>query len=309
MRALDLVATWPVPAAAAGVLARRTAPGGPRAAHGIAADPESHEGVELVGTVGAPERSYAWASVTKLCTALAVLVAVEEKSLALDDAAGPPGSTVAHLLAHASGLAPDRRDPITAPGTRRIYSNAGYELLADHVAERTGMPFGEYLREAVLVPLGMTGAQFAPGASAAAGMHGSLADLLALGAELLAPTIVSADTLDRATTVAFPGLAGVLPGYGSQDPCDWGLGFEIADGKRPHWTGTRRSTATFGHFGRAGSFLWVDPELGVACGALSARTWGPWTTVWPELSDAVIETLAPGDPDGAGRSGAPQRPT
>jgi hypothetical protein len=115
-------------------------------------------------------------------------------------------------------------------------------------------------------------------------------DLLALAAELLAPTIVSPATLAAATDVAFPGLRGVLPGYGRFDPCDWGLGFEVKGTKDPHWTGTRTTAETFGHFGRAGGFLWVDPVAGLACATLSNRDFGPWAvTEWSTLADAVVE--------------------
>ncbi|MGH8988106.1 MAG: serine hydrolase domain-containing protein, partial [Acidimicrobiales bacterium] len=254
---------------------------------------ELRPGVVLLGTTGETDRSYPWASVTKLCTALAVLVAVEEGTLALSDPAGPPGATVAHLLAHASGLAPDDREPIASPGTRRIYSNAGYEVLGELLSERAAMPVWEYVEEAVFAPAGMAGVRLAPGASPAYGAEGTLADLLALGAELLAPRLVAPETLDAATNVAFPGLAGVLPGFGHQDPNDWGLGFELRDAKHPHWTGSSNSAATFGHFGRSGSFLWIDPEARIACGALSDRAFGPWAAdAWPALSDAVLRTLA-----------------
>ncbi|WP_137022963.1 serine hydrolase, partial [Streptomyces albus] len=61
-----------------------------------------------------------------------------------------------HLLAHTSGLAFDEDRVMAGPGTRRIYSNAGFEVLADHVTKATDIPFPQYLREAVLSPLGMT---------------------------------------------------------------------------------------------------------------------------------------------------------
>jgi len=288
--ALDLVAEWPVPAAAAGVVARA---GGGQAPSGDRSPARTEPaGPFVVSTAGDPDRRYAWASVTKLCSALAVLVAVEEKTLALDDAAGPPGATVAHLLAHASGLGPDSLEAVADVGTRRIYSNSGYEVLAELLEARAQMPFRAYVHEAVFSPLAMSSARLEPGASAASGAEGALADLLALGAELLSPTLVSPETLAQATAVAFGGLSGVLPGYGFQDPCDWGLGFEIRDAKHPHWTGPRCSQRTFGHFGRSGSFLWVDPVAGVACAALADRPWGPWTSVWPAFSDAVLATVA-----------------
>ena len=100
---------------------------------------------------------------------------------------------------------------------------------------------------------------------------------------------VAGETLEEATTVAFPGLVGVLPGFGRQEPNDWGLGFELRDGKSPHWTGARNSPRTFGHFGRAGTFLWADPEVGLACACLTDRPFGDWAIeAWPALSDAVL---------------------
>lgn len=228
-----------------------------------------------------------WASVTKILTALAVLVAVEEGTVDLEEPAGPPGSTVRHLLAHASGLAYDSDAVLAPPGRRRIYSNAGFEALGRLVAERSGMPFAAYLREGVLGPLGMTGARLE--GSPAAGVTGSLDDLVRLAHELQSPTVISPATLGLATTVAFPGLAGRLPGYGSRNPLDWGLGMEVRAAKSPHWTGRRNSPATFGHFGRSGSFLWVDPDAGLACAVLSGRDFGPWAKdAWPALSDAVL---------------------
>jgi CubicO group peptidase (beta-lactamase class C family) len=116
-----------------------------------------------------------------------------------------------------------------------------------------------------------------------------LRDLAALGTELLTPTLAP-DLRAEATRVAFPGLPGVLPGFGRQASNDWGLGFEIRDGKSPHWTGSLNSPATFGHFGQTGSFLWVDPEAGLACACLTGVAFGEWAaTHWPRLSDLVLE--------------------
>lgn len=228
-----------------------------------------------------------WASVTKLLTGLAVLVAVEEGTVDLDEPAGPDGSTLRHLLAHASGLGPEEGPPLMPPEKRRIYSNYGIELAAALVEERAGMPFGAYLRHAVVQPLGLRGGL---AGSPAWGFRGPLDDLLALGRELLAPSLVAADTLAEATTVQFPGLDGVLPSFGRMTPNDWGLAFELRDAKTPHWTGTRASPRTFGHFGAAGTFLWVDPDAGLALGVLTDREFGGWAKdAWPALSDSVVE--------------------
>src|SRR5436190_1819202 len=148
---------------------------------------------------GPREHVFRWASVTKLVTALAALVAAEEGVIDLDEPAGPEGSTVRHLLAHASGLPFEPGAPTGRPGQRRIYSNVGF------------------------------------------------------------------------------------------DPLDWGLGFELRDAKEPHWTGSRASPRTFGHFGGSGTFLWVDPDADVSLGVLTDLDFGDWAKeAWPNLSDAVL---------------------
>ena len=232
-----------------------------------------------------------WASVTKLLTGLATLVAVEEGVVDLDEPAGPEGSTLRHLLAHASGLPPDEGPPLAAPGRRRIYSNAGIERAAALVEERAAMPFADYVRAALAEPLGLAGELRG---SPAWGYRGPLDDLLALGRELLAPTVVAEETLREATSVQFAGLDGVLPSWGRMEPNDWGLAFELRDAKSPHWTSARNSPRTFGHFGAAGTFLWVDPALGAACGVLTDREFGDWAiAAWPAFNDRVVASLLP----------------
>ncbi len=269
MDALELADDWPVDRVAIGV----TSPS------------------ETLGTYGASEEVLSWASLTKLVSAYTVLMVVGEGIVELDEPAGPEGATLRHLLAHASGLPLDGDEPISRPGRRRIYSNTGFELLAAHVAGRTGIDFAELATENVLEPLGMDATTFA--GSPAAGVEGPLVDLLALAREFQDPTLVARELLDEATSVQFEGLGGVLPGFGRQEPNDWGLGFEIRDDKDPHWTGSRNSPATVGHFGLAGSFLWVDPDARVACAGLADRDFGAWAKeVWPELSDAVLAESA-----------------
>ncbi|GAA2634029.1 serine hydrolase domain-containing protein [Dactylosporangium fulvum] len=271
MSALDIVSTWPVNTAAVAVVDAK----GVRDRTG-------------------PDVALPWASVTKLLTALTVLVAVDRGDVTLDEPAGPEGATVRHLLAHTSGVAFDDDSRMAAPGRKRVYSNRGFELLADFVLTRTGGTFAELMTESVLRPLGMGGTRLA--GSPAAGAIGPVSDLALLGQELLDPTLAP-DLMAEATTVQFPGVSGVLPGFGRQDPNDWGLGFEIRDGKQPHWTGSRNSPATFGHFGRTGTFLWVDPRARLAVGCLTDRDFGDWAAeVWPALSDAVLAEHRPEAP-------------
>ena len=267
--AVGTVLDWPVPHAAAAV---------------VAADGT------VLAVAGEQEREFRLASVTKPIVAYAVLIAVEEGAVSWDDPAGPEGSTVRHLAAHTSGVSFEDGVVQARPGARRIYSNRGFELLADAVAAGAGMPFAEYLGEAVLTPLGMRATRL--DGSPAAGAVSTGADMARFAAELQAPTLVSEVTVAEATSVAFPELAGILPGYGRQTPNDWGLGFEIRDGKSPHWTGANSSPRTYGHFGQSGTFLWVDPDAGVACVLLTDRDFGPWAIeAWPPFTDRVLAAL------------------
>jgi CubicO group peptidase (beta-lactamase class C family) len=241
----------------------------------------------VLATRGDPTRRYRWASVTKLATAVAVLIAADQGLVDPDEAAGPPGSTVRHLLAHASGLAFDGERILAPPATRRIYSNGGYDALGALVAERAGAPFAAALESWVLGPLGMAATVLVERPSQ--GLHGPMDDLVAFASELLRPTLLAPGAFAEATTVAFPGLPGVLPGVGLFDPCDWGLGFELHDGKLPHWMAATNSPTTFGHFGGSGTFVWVDPVAELAVVALSDREYGPWALeAWPIFAAAVL---------------------
>jgi CubicO group peptidase (beta-lactamase class C family) len=255
-----------------------------------------HAALTVVGpdgdlaTIGDGTRELPWASVTKAVVAYAVLRAVEQGIVSLDEPLGPPGATVRHLLAHASGLPPETLTPISPPERTRIYSNIGFDLLGELLVERAGQRIGDVVAQDVLRPLGMTRTRLV--GRPAAGMHGSLDDLARFARELLRPTLVGAATLASATTVAFPGLAGVLPGLGRYEPLDWGLGFELRDAKQPHWTGMANSPETFGHFGASGTFVWVDPMAGIALACLTDRPFGPWALdAWPTVSDAVLAAL------------------
>lgn len=270
MESLRIVETWPVETVAVAV---------------VRADGST------AGTHGPLDHRFALASVTKPLAAYAALVAYEEGAIELDEPAGPEGSTVRHLLAHTSGLAFDEHRAMAAPGTRRLYSNAGFEVLGDHIAKATGIPFAEYLHQAVFEPLGMTSSAL-DGSPAKDGVS-TAADLMRFAAELQAPRLLDVRTVAEATSVVHPGLKGVLPGYGSQSPNDWGLGLEIRGGKSPHWTGLTSSARTFGHFGQAGTFLWVDPDARAACVALADRPFGPWAVeAWTPFTDAVLAELS-----------------
>lgn len=265
---LDVVDTWPVDSVAAAVVG----------ASGVLA---SH---------GDTDKPFTLASVTKPLVARAAQIAIEEGAVDLDTPAGPPGSTIRHLLAHASGVAMRSAEVLAQPGQRRIYSNYGFELLARAVEEAADIEFGTYLTEAVFEPLQMSASKLLGGAEAAGfGGVSTVADLAVFARELLRPALVSQQLHDEAVTVQFRGLDGVLPGFGVQRPNDWGLGFELRDGKSPHWTGSANSPRTFGHFGQSGTFLWVDPAADLALVVLTDRDFGDWTyPLWPAISDGVL---------------------
>lgn len=268
MRALRLTADWPVTTVAA-----------------AAVFPDGE-----VRTTGPVQHRFRIASLAKMLVGWSVLIGCEEGIVTLDTPAGQPGCTVRHLLSHAGGYAFEGTSPIAAPGARRIYSNTGIELAAATLAASAEMPFEQYLREAVLDPLGMSSTELR--GSPAHAVVSTITDLLAFVHELRAPRLVSEPTAATFHEVQFPGLSGIVPGIGRFDDCPWGLGAEIRGTKWPHWTGRRNSPATFGHFGGAGTLLWMDPGVDVACIALTDRAFDQWSVEamrrWPELSDAVL---------------------
>ncbi len=275
-RALTAVDSWPVPTASAAVL---TADG-------------------TLGTRGDTGHRFRLASVTKPLVTYAVLVGVEEGAVSLEDPAGPPGSTLRHLLAHTSGYGFDSQtEALARPGTRRIYSNRGIEEAAVHLERASGVPFASYLHEAVLIPLGMKDTTLE--GSPAFGALSTVDDLTRFLAELLDPQLLHGSTVTDMGTVQFPGLDGVLPGHGRFSPLDWGLGVEMNFGRPGHWGGQLLGAGTFGHFGASGTFLWVDGATGLAAVALTDRDFEAWAReAWPALSDALVREHAAGGPSG-----------
>jgi CubicO group peptidase (beta-lactamase class C family) len=268
VQALRLIDEWPVDHVAAAV---------------VTPDGSVH-------TRGEQQQQFRIASIAKPITTWACLVAVEEGIVALDLAVGQPGCTLRHLLSHAGGYGFDGAEPIARPERTRIYSNTGIEMAAKAVADAAGMAFDQYLDEAVLNPLGMSSSTLR--GSPAHRIWSTVADLIRFVAEIRSPTLVTPASVVEATTVQFPQLNGIVPGVGKFTPCPWGLGFEIRGNKQPHWTGTTNSPETFGHFGGAGTFMWVDPAAGVACLALTDRPFDEWPNealnLWPTFSDAVL---------------------
>ncbi len=269
MTALELTGTWPVPNVSAAIFRRG----------------------QLVDSIGEPNRRQRVASISKPMATWAMLVAVEEGVISLNSPVGQDGCTLEHLLSHAGGYSFDGAAPIAKPERTRIYSNTGFDLAAAAIERATDIDFADYLSEALFAPLGMTASELE--GSAAKDIHSSLDDMCKFIQEVVSPTLISEQTVDDAITAHYPSLAGIVPGVGRYAPCPWGLGFELRGEKEPHWTGTRNSARTFGHFGGAGTMFWVDPEAEVTLVALTDRPFDTWAlSAWPELSDAVLDEIA-----------------
>ncbi|MGV0868444.1 serine hydrolase domain-containing protein [Corynebacterium kalidii] len=277
---LDETDAWPVDAVAAGVLQGATT-----TAHGDTA------------------RLFPLASVSKLITAYSVLIATEEGAFSLGDTvaevneeygahvAGPADATVRELLSHASGVGMQSRNREKPARSRRIYSSAGYEILADLVSA-TGIPFPDYTRAAVCDPLGLSTTEIDLSGSAGHGYSGSLSALMVLAGEFLSPTLLSEQTWADAASSQYTVLDGIVPGYGRQTPCPWGLGPEVHGRKAPHWMGRTMPQDAAGHFGQSGTFLWFHRPTGRAAVVLTDRAFGPWAKErWDGFNDRLWESL------------------
>jgi CubicO group peptidase (beta-lactamase class C family) len=183
------------------------------------------------------ETPYSLASISKPITAAAVMRLVEAGRIDLDKPANDylPGAkltairgraedaTVRRLLSHTAGLPiyflyydRDTGPPpgmeagirlygelISPPGETHHYSNFGFSMASYIVEHLTGRSFGEYVREAVFSPLGMTGGsvatygrmppraavRYAPNGLPApdyANIHAGSGDVFASGRDLLA---------------------------------------------------------------------------------------------------------------------------
>ncbi len=269
------------------------------ALHQVTDWPVEHVGAAIITAAGVDhvgdlERTYRLASLTKPMVAWAIMVAVEEGVIDLDQpvqhVAAADGTTMRHLLSHASGFPFDGDDPIAAIERTRIYSNTGFERAADELAAAASMPFGDYFREAVLEPLGLASTELE--GSAAHGVRSTLADMIMFVSEMRRPTILAPSTVDELIRPQYPSLGGIVPGVGRFDRCPWGLGVELHGDKSPHWMGRANSTATFGHFGGSGTMMWVDPLAEVGVVALTDRPFDEWRDdalrLWPAFSDAAL---------------------
>lgn len=256
-------------------------------------------GVNTRGDTSAP---YPLASVSKLVTAYAVLLANQEGAFGLDDEV-PAGllpsfdanPSYRELLSHASGIGFREREPEKPPRERRIYSSAGYEVLAEALEKTTEIPFSEYVREAISEPLAI---EIRVEGSAGHGFSASVDAMTALAQEFLTPRLLSEELLSEALTPQYEDLAGIVPGYGRFTPCTWGLGFSLEGnksqqrGEHAHWIGKSMPEDTAGHFGQSGTFLWFHRPTGRAAVVLSNKDFGEWAKErWDVFNDELWSVM------------------
>lgn len=241
---------------------------------------------EPIATAGEMTVVREWASVSKMVVAWAAALAVDRGERRYEDVVESSGATLAHLLAHASGLGAEETDPVRAVGTRRIYSNVGVDRAFAHVSG--GTPAAEWLAERIFVPWGLTSCELRGRPSS--GVRGSTEDMARLAVAWLRADGFSTATRDRVLQPFLPELTGIVPGFGRFTPCAWGLGPELRDSKQ-HWMGAWPASS-FGHFGQSGALVLANCDLGVAVVATSDAPFGPWAVeLWPRWTSRIYRAV------------------
>jgi CubicO group peptidase (beta-lactamase class C family) len=244
--------------------------------------------VTKVAQAGALDEVRPWASISKMVVSLAFGVESDWEHQRFDQHVGPPGSTLANLLSHSSGLGLEEDDPVVAVGTQRIYSNYGVDLAVESIiGDNTA---DNWLRQRVFRPFGMDSAKLEGRPSS--GVVGSTNDLARLAVAWLRPDGIAKETRNRLITTYAPQLDGFVPGFGKFSPCPWGLGPEI-QGDKHHWMGDWPA-ASFGHFGKSGALILLNTDEQIGLVATSTEPFGGWATkLWPTWTSAM-RTLALG---------------
>jgi len=134
--------------------------------------------------------SYSLASMTKIFTASAVMLLVQDGKISLDESitkvlpqlpANWSNVTIRHCLSHTSGL-PDvitddvnvtpitgdrnelfeilAKKPIKPAGENSVYNQTGYTLLGMIIEKLSGMPYEQFVQNRILNPANITGAAF-----------------------------------------------------------------------------------------------------------------------------------------------------
>ena len=211
-----------------------------------------------------------------------------------------------------------------APRTRVVYGNVGYGLLAMVVECATQDNFETALQKLTLQPLrieGYLGSEPPRAPLKIADVRGRHAgtniepfnsryyralalpwsQLVMTAADALKlvrayagyPRLFLSDALrQQATTSQTNDLPGGYGGPFSYAKCAWGLGVDIKDDKKPHWTPPHASPRVFGHAGASGCVVWHDPDADVAWGIFGTRTAdNAWLMrAGPNIGAALLES-------------------
>jgi uncharacterized protein YbbC (DUF1343 family)/CubicO group peptidase (beta-lactamase class C family) len=252
-----------------------------------------------------------FASLTKVvATTTAVMQLVEKGRIRLNDPVvkyipefgqnGKSDITVRDLLTHYSGLPPDldlthpwighdvgygmafASTPISPPGTRFVYSDVNFIVLAALVERVSGLSLETYCAQNIFAPLGMSHTRFLPpatwlpqiapteydengkmlhgvvhdptvrrmgGVSGQAGLFSTADDLANFAQALLGGSpILSRLTVEKMTTPQQPPAATALRGLG------WDIDSPFSSNR-----GELLPVGSFGHTGFTGTSLWIDP--------------------------------------------------
>jgi uncharacterized protein YbbC (DUF1343 family) len=258
------------------------------------------------------------ASLTKVvATATSVMILVERGQLRLGDPVaryipefadmGKRGITVEQLLTHRSGFPPDNdiKDyeqgpdkafeniwhlaPVNEAGSRFVYSDVNYIVLAELVRRVSGKPLDEFAAENIYRPLGMKDTGFRPAAGLQAriaptekrGDHWMRGEVHDPRAFLLGGVAGHAGLFSTADDLAIYcqmilnhgqyGGARVLSPMGvrrmteprtsggnASDGNVRGIGWDIATGYSSN-RGDLFPIGSFGHTGFTGTSIWIDP--------------------------------------------------
>jgi uncharacterized protein YbbC (DUF1343 family)/CubicO group peptidase (beta-lactamase class C family) len=289
------------------------------------------------------------ASLTKVvATTTAVMALVEDGRIRLTDPVatfipefgkyGKDRVTVRHLLTHMSGLRPDldlgdswegydtaiklaSEEVLTSPpGTRFVYSDINFELLAEIVQRVSKEPFKEFVQRRIFRPLGMKDTMFVPpasmmpriaptenlrgvvhdptarrmgGVAGHAGLFSTADDLskfcqmLLNGGALPGPhpvRVLAPLTVSRMTSPATPGVETNVRGLG------WDLDSSYSANR-----GEFLPLGSYGHTGFTGTSLWMDPSTGTYIVFLSNRVHpdgaGDVTPLRAKVATIVSSTL------------------
>ncbi|MCK6527538.1 beta-lactamase family protein [Myxococcota bacterium] len=272
--------------------------------------------IEAVGDAR-PGSRFDVASLTKLFTTTAVGLLWHRGVLSLDEVVHR-GATVEDLLRHRSGLpawrpwfeavrAEEARDglpvglspaarvamlarvraepPVAAPGEAQVYSDLGFILLGELVAERAGRPLHRFVEEEVCGPLGLADTAYHPfrshagdpaclptedcpwrggvlrgevhddnawamgGVAGHAGIFSTAADLLAFGGAWLRADAGEPGPVPPEVARRF----WVPPDPGRTYALGWDTPTPGASSAGRHF-----SPRSFGHLGFTGTSLWID---------------------------------------------------